>query len=90
MLIKNKLAVTIEPIFAKLLYGVRSSKDKTMILNYWNVLRKIELQTNYLISAAQYSNDNKFFGNSIGLMDAIIIKAASDNNCLVCTLDKKC
>ena len=89
MLIKNKLAVTIEPIFAELLYGVRSSKDKTIILNYWNVLRKIELPKNYLIDAAQYSNDNKFFGNGIGLMDAVIIKAASDNSCLVCTLDKK-
>jgi len=59
-----------------------------MVLNYWNILRKIELQKDYLIDAAQYSNDNKFYGNGIGLMDAIIIKAAKDNNYLVCTLDK--
>lgn len=89
LLIKNSLAVTIEPIFAELLYGVRSSKDRTTILNYWNVLRKLELPNNYLIDAAQYSNDNKFYGSGIGLIDAIIIKAAKDNNCLICTLDKK-
>ncbi len=89
MLIENRLAVAIEPIFAELIYGVRSPKDKTIVLNYWNILRKIELPNNYLIDAAHYSNDNKFYENGIGLMDAIIIKAAKDNNCVICTLDKK-
>lgn len=89
MLIENKLVLAIEPIFAELLYGVRSSKDKKMVLNYWNILRKIELPNNFLIDTAQYSNDNKFYENGIGLMDASIIKAAKDNNCLIYTLDKK-
>ncbi len=88
-LLKNRLGATIEPIFAELLYGVRNSKDKKMILNYWNVIPKIELQPNYMIEAADYANNNKFYGNGIGLMDAIIIKAMNDSNCLLCTLDKK-
>ena len=89
LLMKNRLAVTLEPIFAELLYGVRDVKDKTTVLNYWHVLPRIDLKENYLLEAAIYANNNKLYAQGVGLMDAVIIKATKDNNCLLTTLDKK-
>ncbi len=88
-LLQNKMVVTIEPIFSELLYGVRSKKDENKIQKYWKVLPKIEFSQESLIEASIFANRNKFYSKGIGLLDAVIIKAATENNLLVWTLDKK-
>jgi len=79
--------VSFEPIFSELLYGVRDKKEKGIIQSYWKVLPRLEFGSNFMIEAAEYANTNNFFQLGIGLMDAMIIKAAIQGNHQLWTLD---
>jgi len=81
--------IIIEPVFAELLYGCRSEKDKNKILAYWKVLPRLDFSQGSVIEAAEYANKNSFHNLGIGLIDTILIKATVENKCLVWTLDKK-
>lgn len=89
VLLKNKVIIAYEPIFSELLYGVRTKKDKEMILNYWNVLPKITLSENAMLKAAEYANLKNFHNLGIGLMDTLIIKVSIDGKHAIWSLDKK-
>ena len=41
-LLESKNVITIEPVFAELLYGSGSDNEKNIILSYWKVLPKIK------------------------------------------------
>jgi predicted nucleic acid-binding protein len=88
-LLKKKMALAIEPIFSELIYGARNDKENKRILSYWNLLPKIPFTTGSLLSAADYANLHNYHNLGIGLIDAIIIKAAVDNNCKIWTLDAR-
>ena len=88
-LLKRKQVISIEPVFAELLFGARHKKDKDMILSYWQILPKTEFGTTSMLKAAAFANDNNFYQSGIGLMDAIIIKSVIDGNHTLWTLDKK-
>jgi predicted nucleic acid-binding protein len=88
-LLKRKQVVSIEPVFAELLFGVRHKKDKDMILSYWRILPKIEFGPTSMLKAAEYASDHSFYLSGIGMMDAIIIKSVVDGNHTLWTLDKK-
>ncbi len=88
-LLINKAVVAYEPIFSELLYGVRTKKDKEMVLNYWDVLPKIPINKNAMLHAAEYANLNNFHNLGIGLMDALIIKATIDEKHIIWSIDKK-
>lgn len=59
------------------------------IKDYWKVLPKIEFVQESLIEASVFANNSKFYIKGIGLLDAVIIKAAAENDLLVWTLDNK-
>lgn len=88
-LLEDREIITVEPVFAELLFGVRHKKDKDMILSYWQILPKTEFGTTSMLKAATFANDNNFYQSGIGLMDAIIIKSVIDGNHTLWTMDKK-
>jgi predicted nucleic acid-binding protein len=71
--LKQQQVISIEPVFAELLFGVRHKKDKEMILSYWQILPRIEFGRNSMLKAAEFANDKNFYQSGIGLMDAIIM-----------------
>jgi len=89
LLLESKQVITIEPIFAELIYGSRSNKERKTILSYWNVLPKIKFNEGSFLASADFANKNNYHHIGIGLMDAILTKATIDNKCLIWTLDKR-
>ncbi len=89
LLLESKQVITIEPIFAELLYGSRSDKERNIILSYWKVLPRIKFMEGSFIEAADFANKNNYPNVGIGLFDSMLSKAAIDNNCHIWTLDKK-
>ncbi len=88
-LLEGRKIAVIEPIFAELLYGVRSDRDKDLILSYWQILPKIEFKEGSMLEAGQFSNKNNYHNLGIGLMDASILKPVIDNGYQIWTLDKR-
>jgi predicted nucleic acid-binding protein len=89
MLLKKNMVVTVEPVFAELLYGARNEKEKKKILAYWNVLPKIRFSNETLLNAADFSNRNNYHNKGIGLIDAAIAMAAIENQFKIWTLDTR-
>jgi predicted nucleic acid-binding protein len=88
-LLETREIITIEPVFAELLYGARQKQDREMILSYWNILPRITFGMNSMLAASEYANTNKYHQSGIGLMDALIIKSAIDGDHSIWTLDMK-
>jgi predicted nucleic acid-binding protein len=88
-LLKTRMVVTIEPIFSELIYGARNDKEKKRILSYWNLLPKIPFTGGSLLSGADFANQHNYHNSGIGLIDAVIIKAALENSCRIWTLDAR-
>jgi len=86
-LLSAQKVVTIEPVFSELMFGVRNNKEMEIIQSYWQVLPRIEFGRNSMLEAAAFANINDYQSKGIGLMDAIIIKAALDGKHLIWTLD---
>jgi len=88
-LLESKEVITIEPIFAELLYGSRSHKERSIILSYWKVLPHIKFIEGTLIESADFGNKGNYINVGIGLIDTILVKATIENKYLIWTLDKK-
>ena len=88
-LLESKEVITIEPIFAELLYGSRSHKERSIILSYWKVLPHIKFIEGTLIESADFGNKGSYINVGIGLIDTILVKVTIENNYLIWTLDKK-
>jgi hypothetical protein len=88
-LMEAREVITIEPVFAELLYGCRNEKDRNKILSYWKVLPRLDFSDGSIIEASEFANKNNFHNLGIGLIDSILIKATVENKCLIWTLDKK-
>jgi predicted nucleic acid-binding protein len=88
-LLESKEVITIEPIFAELLYGARSHKERSMILSYWKVLPHIRFTDGTLIESADFGNKRDYLNLGIGLIDSILVRATIENKYLIWTLDKK-
>jgi predicted nucleic acid-binding protein len=88
-LLESKKVITIEPIFAELLYGSRSDKEKNIIISYWKVLPRIKFNEGTFIEAANFANKSNYHNLGIGLIDTILSKTVIDNKYLIWTLDKK-
>jgi predicted nucleic acid-binding protein len=86
-LLKKRMVVTIEPIFSELLFGARNDKEMKRILSYWNLLPRIAFTGDTLLSSADFANQHNYHNLGIGLIDAVIIKAAEENSCRIWTLD---
>ena len=88
-LLKSQMALSIEPVFAELLYGVRMQKEKDIIQSYWQILPRIEFGQDSMIKAANYASSQRFLQSGIGLMDAIIIQSVIEGKHMIWTLDKR-
>ena len=88
-LLKSQMALSIEPVFAELLYGVRMQKEKDIIQSYWQILPRAEFGQDSMIKAANYASSQRFLQSGIGLMDAIIIQSVIEGKYMLWTLDKR-
>ncbi len=88
-LLKSQMALSIEPVFAELLYGVRMQKEKDIIQSYWQILPRAEFGQDSMIKAANYASSQRFLQSGIGLMDAIIIQSVIEGKHMLWTLDKR-
>jgi len=87
--LESKKVITIEPVFAELLYGSRSDIERNMILSYWKVLPRINFMEGSFIESADFANKRNYHNIGIGLIDSILSKAVTDNNYIIWTLDNK-
>jgi predicted nucleic acid-binding protein len=88
-LMESKNVITIEPVFAELLYGSRNDKERSKIISYWKVLPRINFSEGSIIESAEFANKSNFHNLGIGLIDSILINATIINKCLLWSLDKK-
>ena len=88
-MITHRLIASFEPVFAELLYGVRSKRDKQLVISYWQVLPRIDFRSDLMLEAAVFANKHDYHQLGIGLMDALIIKSTLDGDHLLWTLDKR-
>jgi predicted nucleic acid-binding protein len=88
-ILENKKVITIEPIFAELLYGSKNDKERNKIISYWKVLPRINFSEGSFIEAAYFANKNNYPNVGIGLIDSILCKVTIENKHLIWTLDKK-
>jgi predicted nucleic acid-binding protein len=88
-LLETKNVITIEPVFAELLYGSRTDNERNIILSYWKVLPRIKFIEGSFIESADFANKRNYQKVGIGLIDSILSKAVTDNKYIIWTLDKK-
>ena len=87
-LIENREILFLECIASELLQGVKSKREKEIILSYWKLLPKISMDSLW-IEAGIYSSEKKLISKGIGLIDVVIIISAQNTNSKIWTLDKK-
>ena len=87
-LLEKNCIVAAECIFGELLQGVKTNRERDIILGYWEHLPKTD-ESDVWIDAGIYSNENKLLGKGIGLIDSALIILAVKNKLRLWTLDKK-
>jgi rRNA-processing protein FCF1 len=87
LLEKNRV-LAVECIFGELLQGVKSKREKDIVIGYWKYLPKAD-GNNIWIDAGIYSSENKLLEKGIGLIDSVLIVLAVKNKLKIWTLDKK-
>jgi len=80
LLLESKQVVTIEPVFAELLYGSRSEKERNIIFSYWKVMPRIKFVEGSFIESADYANNNPYHILGIGLIGAVLSDKTILNN----------
>jgi predicted nucleic acid-binding protein len=88
-LLESRKVIALEPIFAELLYGSRSERERNRIIAYWKVVPRIKFSEGSFIDSADFANKNNFHNKGVGLIDSSILKASIENGFKVWTLDKK-
>ena len=88
LLLESRKILAFEPVFSELLFGVRNDRERKVIRSFWEVLPKVEYGSGSMLQATELARDEDFQHKGIGLMDALIIKACQDHNCLLWTFDK--
>ncbi len=88
ILIEKNNVIALECIFGELIQGVKSERERHIILSYWSCLPKIDEKEIWL-EAGKYYRENKLFTKGVGLIDSVIITAAIRNSLIVWTLNKK-
>jgi len=88
-LLEDREIAAIEPVFAELLYGVRTPRDKDIVFSYWQILPKLDFKNGTLIEVSQFANNNNYHNLGVGLIDASIIYPVLANKYQLWTLDKK-
>jgi len=87
-ILEKNYVIAVECIFGELLQGVKTTRERDIILGYWECLPKIN-ERDIWIDAGIYSNENKLLEKGIGLIDSVLIVLAMRNNLKIWTFDKK-
>ena len=87
-LLDTNQVLAVECIFAELLQGARTERERNVIRNYWINLPK-HVEPNLLIDAGVLSSEKKWISKGIGLIDSVIIVIAKKTTSRIWTLDKK-
>lgn len=87
-LLDTNQVLAVECIFAELLQGARTERERNVIKDYWINLPK-DLETNLLIDAGILSSEKKWISKGIGLIDSVIMVIARKTSAKIWTLDKK-
>ena len=80
--------VAVECIFGELLQGTKRSRERTIILQYWNNLPKRDEQ-GLCLEAGSLSQEYDYLSKGIGLIDSFLIVVARKYHVQIWTLDKK-
>jgi predicted nucleic acid-binding protein len=88
MLLERQEVLALSVIFGELLQGARSKREKSVLLQYWQSLPKID-ETGLMIKAGIYSQEHKLVSAGVGLIDACLIAAAIETSSAIWTLDEK-
>lgn len=88
-LLAGRMVAAIEPVFAELIYGVRNKRERMIIEKYWNVLPRIPFSPGTMMDAAAFSNVKNYHSKGIGVIDAILVKAVTEGDHLLWTLDSR-
>ncbi|HOV64795.1 MAG TPA: PIN domain-containing protein [Spirochaetia bacterium] len=88
VLLEQREVLAVECIFAELLQGAKTDRERTIILSYWNHLPKIE-DPGLLIEAGLYSGQTRLLDKGVGLIDALILICALKSGAKIWTLDNK-
>ena len=88
-LLEIQQVVAFEPVFAELLYGARSRKDRDIITSFWELLPQVDFGSGSLMKAAEMAGREDFLKSGIGLIDDLIIQATLDGDNRLWTLEKR-
>ena len=88
VLLENRQAVTIECVFAELMQGAKTPRERRLILEMWESLPKVD-EAGLLLQAGQTAGQHRWPERGIGLVDSWIVAAAKRAGAQVWTLDKK-
>jgi predicted nucleic acid-binding protein len=88
VLLENRQAITLECVFAELLQGAKSPRERRLIREMWQNLPKVD-EEGLLLRAGETAGIHKWPERGIGLVDAWIVSAARRVGAQIWTLDKK-
>jgi len=86
--LERKCIIAVECIFGELLQGVKTNREKNIILEYREYLPGVD-EYNAWVDAGIYSSENKLLEKGVGLIDSVLIVLAVKNKLKLWTLDKK-
>ena len=87
-LLESQSIIAVECVFGELLQGVKDSREKSVVLGYWDNLPKRD-ETGIWIEAGQMSAEYKWVSKGVGLIDAFLLCFARKHGVQIWTLDKK-
>ncbi len=86
--LEQNSVLAVECVFAELLQGCKSERERTIVIDYWNNLPHAETR-NIWLEAGEYSYAHKAFSKGVGLIDLVVLVSARRVQAKVWTLDKK-
>lgn len=87
-LLEHREVFAFDLIFAELLQGSKTDRERKTVFSYWNSLPKFD-SPNIALEAGLNSGTFNWSGKGVGLIDSIIIMYAKKSKSQLWTLDKK-
>ena len=78
-LLESQSIIAAECVFGELLQGVKDSRERTVVLGYWDNLPKRD-EAGIWIEAGLMSAENKWVSKGVGLIDAVLLCLARKNH----------
>jgi predicted nucleic acid-binding protein len=87
-LLENRQIIGLEWVFGELLQGAKNSRERSIIVSYWENLPGIDT-TGVWVEAGMLSADGNLTSKGVGLIDCAIIIAARRAGAKIWSLDNK-